>query len=63
MAERPSREHALFRVYELYNHGDFSDLQFANSTNWHGIAHGVSENVGELTSVKLFCAVRSWYTK
>ena len=53
-AEQVSLEHALFRVNELYNHGEFSDPEFVNSTNRHAILHGVSEDFGELTSVKLF---------
>lgn len=57
-AEQVALEHALFRVNELYNNGRFSDPEFVNSTNRHAILHGVSENFGELTSVKLFCAVQ-----
>jgi hypothetical protein len=57
-AEQVSLEHALFRVNELYNNGKFSDPEFVNSTNRHAILHGVSENFGELTSTKLFCAVQ-----
>lgn len=55
--ERISLEHALFRVNELYNNGDFSDPEFVNSTNRHAILHGVSEGFGEVESTKLFCAV------
>lgn len=57
-AEQVSLEHALFRVNELYNNGEFSDPEFVNSTNRHAILHGVSENFGELASIKLFCAVQ-----
>lgn len=57
-AQQVSLEHALFRVNELYNHGKFSDPEFVNSTNRHAILHGVSEDLGELTSIKLFCAVQ-----
>ncbi|WP_162924601.1 hypothetical protein [Rubrobacter indicoceani] len=56
--EQVSLEHALFRVNELYNNGKFSDPEFVNSTNRHAILHGVSENFGELASIKLFCAVQ-----
>lgn len=55
--EQISLEHALLRVNELYNHGDFSDPEFVNSTNRHAILHGVSEGFGEVESTKLFCAV------
>lgn len=57
-AEQVSLEHALFRVNELYNHGEFSDPEFVKSTNRHAILHGVSEHFGELMSIKLFCAVQ-----
>lgn len=56
--EQMSLQHALFRVNELYNNGEFSDPEFVNSTNRHAILHGVSEDFGELTSTKLFCAVQ-----
>lgn len=36
-SERVSLEHALYRVNELYNHGEFSDPEFVNSTNRHAI--------------------------
>jgi hypothetical protein len=57
-AEQVSLELGLFRVNELYNNGEFSDPEFVNSTNRHAILHGVSEDFGELASVKLFCAVQ-----
>lgn len=57
-ARRVSLELALFRVNALYNHGAFDDPQFVNSANRHAILHGVSENLSELTSIKLFCAVQ-----
>jgi hypothetical protein len=57
-AQRISLEHALFRVNALYNHGDFSDPEFVNSTNRHAILHGVASNFSEIHSLKLFCAVQ-----
>jgi hypothetical protein len=59
--EKVDLHHALWRVNELYNNGDFTDPDFINSTNRHGILHGVSENLGELDSMKLFCAVELSY--
>lgn len=57
-AEQIETQHALFRVNELYNSGDFGDSQFVNSTNRHAIVHGVAEDFSELASIKLFCAVQ-----
>jgi hypothetical protein len=57
-AERVSLRLALLRVNELYNDADFSAPQPVNATNRHAIAHGVSGNFSEVTSIKLFCAVQ-----
>jgi hypothetical protein len=57
-AQRISLEHALFRVNALYDHGDFSDPEFVNSTNRHAILHGVASDFSEVHSLKLFCAVQ-----
>jgi hypothetical protein len=57
-ARRISLEHALFRVNELYNRGDFLDPQFVSSTNRHAILHGVASDFSEIHSLKLFCAVQ-----
>jgi hypothetical protein len=57
-AERISQEHALFRVNELYNWGDFSKPEFVTSTNRHAIVHGVFKDFSEIASLKLFCAVQ-----
>lgn len=57
-AERISLEHALYRVNELYNSGDFWNPEFVKQTNRHAIVHGVSQDFTEIHSVKLFCAVQ-----
>ncbi len=57
-AERISLQHALFRVNELYNRVEFSNLGAGDSGNRHAVLHGVATDYGELDSLKLFCAVQ-----